>query len=71
MKREKRPLTPAEAYEGIVSAGLYKFKAKHPTAIVASQIRRHCRDIDLPKGGGKKYFEAQGQNRYSRLDDPA
>lgn len=68
MKREQKPLTPAEAHAAIVSAGLYEFKGKNAIAIVATQIRRHCKGIDLPKGGGKKHFESQGDGRYLYLD---
>jgi restriction system protein len=68
MKREQKPLTPAQAFEAIVAAGLYNFKAKNPVSIVATQIRRHCKGLDLPKATGTKHFEAHGQNRYYFLD---
>ena len=71
MKKAQKPLTPAEAYQSIVAAGLYDFKAKNPAAIVATQIRRHCKGLDLPKASGAKYFESRGENRYFYLDIPS
>jgi restriction system protein len=71
MRRAQKPLTPSEVYEAVVANGLYDFKAKNPTAIVAAQIRRHCKDIDLPKASGTKHFESRGENRYFYLDTPS
>ena len=68
MKREQKPLTPAEAYDAIVAAGLYNFRSKNPVAIVTTQIRRHCKGLDLPKATNTKHFESRGENRYFYVD---
>lgn len=71
MKRTHKPLTPTEVYQAIVAAGLYNFRAKNPVAIVTTQIRRHCKGLDLPKATGTKHFESRGENRYFYLDMPS
>ena len=57
MRRRGRPMTAREAYDDIVSAGLYKFKAADPFAIVSGTIRRHCIGIDFPSASSKKHFK--------------
>ena len=47
MQDAGRPLSAREAYDRIVEADLYTFHATRPEHVVAGQIRRHCRGLDL------------------------
>ncbi|MEE8056265.1 MAG: HTH domain-containing protein [Pseudomonadales bacterium] len=57
MREAGKPLTAKEAYTLICAKDLYQFKAKNPQSIVAGQIRKHCKGIDLPKAPATKHFE--------------
>ncbi|KAA8764438.1 MULTISPECIES: restriction endonuclease [Burkholderia] len=65
-----RPLSSREAFEAIVTQGLYQFQAKDPQHVVLMQIRRHCVGIDFPTASPTKHFKLHGDNTYVPLDRP-
>lgn len=67
---QQRPLSIAEAYEGIVETGLYNFNAEKPLHVVASQIRRHCKGLSFPSASSTKHFEQKGEGLYYFLPKP-
>ena len=64
------PLTPQEAYELIISKGLYSFNAENPIHIVRSQIRRHCKGLEFPSSAPSKHFQEHDDGKYFFLDKP-
>jgi restriction system protein len=71
MKSAGRPLTAKEAYNFIVDKNLYTFKAANPQSIVASQIRKHCRGVNLPKITSAKHFEETSKGYFKALENAA
>lgn len=43
-----KPSTHKEIFAEIISRQLYESHADSPSAIVRSQIRRHCHGVDFP-----------------------
>jgi len=70
MRRAERPLSSREAFDAIVSQGLYEFHAKDPQHVVLMQIRRHCHGIDFPTASPTKHFKLHGDNTYTPLNTP-
>ena len=70
MHQAARPLSSREAFEAIISQGLYEFQAKDPHHVVLMQIRRHCLGIDFPTASPTKHFELYGDNTYGPLQQP-
>lgn len=70
MRLKGSPMTSQEAYEAIVSAGLYEFNAAIPSAIVRGEIRRHCIGVDFSTASKTKHFELVGENKYYFLKTP-
>lgn len=70
MKAAGKPLSAKEAYEIIVDKKLYTFKAENPQSIVASQIRKHCNGINLPKVTSVKHFEESTKGYFKALETP-
>ena len=64
------PMTIRQTYDAIVGAGLYTFHAENPVHVVASQIRRHCKGLDLPSASETKCFELRGDDKYYFLERP-
>ena len=70
MRNHGGPMTVREAYDAIVAASLYTFHAEYPVHVVATQIRRHCKGLDLPSASEIKLFELQGDDKYYLLKRP-
>lgn len=70
MRSKGVPMTAKEAYEAIVSKGLYEFHAQNPAHIVLTQIRRHSEGIDFPTAAPTKHFRLVGENKFEPLDQP-
>lgn len=70
MKSAGKPLSAREAYEIIMARNLYTFKAANPQSIVASQIRKHCKGVNLPKITNTKYFEESTKGYFKALETP-
>lgn len=70
MKEAGKPLTPKEAYERIVSKGLYSFNAEYPYQVVRTQIRRHVKGVDFPSSSPTKHFEEKEDGKYFLLEVP-
>jgi restriction system protein len=64
------PMTIREVYEAITGAGLYTFHAEKPAHVVASLIRRHCKDLNYPSASETKHFELRNDDKYYFLEKP-
>ena len=64
------PMTSRETYDAIVAAGLYTFHTENPAHVVASQIRRHCKGVELPFASETKLFDLRGNDKYYFLEQP-
>ena len=64
------PLTVSEVYEAIIAAKLYVFNSDQPVHVVRSQIRRHCKGVDIPSASSLKHFELLSNGKYYLLDAP-
>jgi len=64
------PLTVAEVYDAIIAERLYSFKSDQPLHVVRSQIRRHCKGVDIPSASNIKHFELLSNGKYYLLDVP-
>jgi restriction system protein len=67
MHEAGRPLSPTEAYDAIMVAGLYTFHAQKPENVVKSQIRRHCKGLDFPSAEPTKYFGITDDGKFFPL----
>lgn len=63
-------MTAKEAYQAILSRGLYEFHAQNPAHVVLMQIRRHSEGIDFPSAAPTKHFQLVGDNRFRPLEQP-
>lgn len=70
MRLKGAPMTAKEAYDAIVSRGLYEFHAQKPAHVVSIQIRRHSEGIDFPTAAPTKHFQLAGENKFIPLDQP-
>lgn len=70
MESNGKPMTIQQVYDAIVSRNLYIFKAREPSHVVRSQIRRHCLRLDFPTASDLKHFEIRGKNKYYILPTP-
>ena len=70
MRNHDGPMTVRETYDAIVATGLYIFHAEYPVHVVATQIRRHCKGLDLPSASEPKLFELRGDDKYYLLERP-
>ena len=68
MKDAGEPLAAKEAYDRIITKGLYQFHAQQPASVVVGQIRRHCRDLDFPTAAPTKYFGMTSDGKFYPLD---
>ena len=64
------PMTIREAYQAITGAGLYTFHAENPIHVVASMIRRYCKDLNFPSASETKHFELRDDDKYYFLPQP-
>ena len=62
-----QPLTPKQAYDAIVSQGLYEFGAQAPVSVVQSVIRKHTEGVDLKKSSSTKLFRITSDKRYTTI----
>jgi restriction system protein len=69
MRRKGTAMTANEAYDAIVSRGLYEFHAQDPAHVVRWTIRRHSEGIDFPTSAPTKHFKLVGENRFYPLDE--
>lgn len=70
MQDAGRPISSKEAYELIVSRGLYTFNADNPSDVVRSQIRRHCKNFEFTTSASTKYFEEREDGKFFILAAP-
>jgi restriction system protein len=70
MRAKGEPMTAKQAYEAIVSRGLYEFHAQNPAHVVLMQIRRHSEGIDFPTAAPTKHFQLVGENKFQPLEKP-
>jgi restriction system protein len=70
MRMAEEPLSPKEAYRRVVEMNLYEFNAQNPEAVVRSQIRRHCKDLDFPSAAPTKYFGMTEDGEFYSLENP-
>ncbi len=70
MRAHGAPMTAREAYDAIVSRGLYQFHAQNPPHVALLQIRRHAEGIDFPTAAPTKHFKLVGENKFVPLDQP-
>lgn len=68
MGAERRPMSPAEVYDAIISVGLYTFSADKPVQVVQTQLRRHCKGLDFRSAREVKHFELFQNGKYYLLD---
>ncbi len=52
-----RPMTATEIYQVMVDRSLYKFRAKNPSSVVRSQLRRHSVNNESSNQSGEKLFK--------------
>lgn len=73
LKDEKDGLTYLEIHSQIEEKKLYEFGAKSPQAVVHSEIRRHCEDLEFPSASPVKFFKIirtdRNTNYYGLVDD--
>lgn len=70
MRASRKPMTVQEVYDRIMAGHLYEFKADDPLHVVATQIRRHCTDLDFASASATKHFQLLASGRYSLLTKP-
>lgn len=70
MRRTRRPMTAAEAYEGIVARGLYVFNAEDPVHMVRGTLRRQSLNLAFATGRNPKLFKLTPDGRYDLLPRP-
>jgi hypothetical protein len=70
LRASSQPMTPKDIYEAIAARGLYHFRAQDPLHVVASQLRRHCKELHFPSSREVKYFTMTPDGRFSLLDRP-
>lgn len=64
------PMTVQEIYDSIILNNLYSFKAAIPAAIVRSEIRKHCLDVNFETASKTKHFKLVETNKYYFLEKP-
>ena len=80
--QEELLLTPQEIYGRIIEKNLYRFGAKNPISVIATEINRACRDSDYtkkvhnivfgsinPTGSEKEYFLLSRESELSFDDE--
>lgn len=68
MQQHAEPMTPRDAYDAILSQGLYEFHAQNPYNVVLSTIRRHSEGIDFPSAKPTKHFRLELDGKFSPLN---
>lgn len=64
---ESEGLTHNEVYKKIIEKNLYSFGARNPGAVVNSELRRHCEDLNFPSASPVKYFKIVGRKENKNL----
>ena len=72
LSQSQEGMTIQEIYQQICAQDLYQFKAKNPSNIVRSALRRHCLGLDFPTSSSTKHFQIvrakRGKTTYKRMD---
>lgn len=67
LRLENKPLTSKEIYEIILQKNLYSFKAKNPLSLINTELRSHCKGLELKTSKPDKIFKIVDDNKYSLL----
>jgi hypothetical protein len=70
MRERGTPMSPAEVYAGIEQAKLYVFRAKDPSNVVRTQMRRHSADCPAGAAARVAYLERVSRDVYALLPQP-
>jgi len=58
-----QPMGSKEVFDAIIAKDLYQFNTVHPSNVVRSQLRRHCKNLKR-KDSAEGCFEMTGDGKF-------